>query len=192
MWSEIIETLELFRITLLRYPFFFLSVNTLYSRLVFHLLIESERLMMSSWGLRLLVAALKVFISLNNRLPARLENWRWRFAAHTYRSRAILLFLWLDMWDCIFKLLIIILVAFFFWILCMVSLDIVVVHLLHRHYSRTICFFDINDIVGRFIARIRSAWLRSLVFVLIFDRWLTERGMSSLLVTTAVRPHFCN
>jgi hypothetical protein len=148
---------------------------------------------MSSWGLRLLVAALKVFIPLNNRLPARLENWRWRFAAHTYGSRAILLFLWLDMWYRIFKLIIIILVAFFFWILCMVSLDIVVVHLLHRHYSRiNICFFDINDIVGRFIARIRSAWLRSLVFVLIFDRWLTERGMSSLLVTTAVRPHFCN
>jgi hypothetical protein len=102
MWSEIIKTLELFRIALLWHPFF-LSVNTLNTSLLFHLLVESERLMMGGgWG-GFLVAALEIFISLCDRLPARLENRRGRSPSHIDRCRTILLFLRLDMRECIFK-----------------------------------------------------------------------------------------
>jgi hypothetical protein len=176
-------------IALLRHPFF-LPVNALNTHLLFHLLVESERLMSCSWGRRLLVAALKVIISLCHRLPAWLENRRGRFATHTHRSWAILLFLRLDMRECIFKLIIIILLTFFFWMFCVVSWSIVI-NLFYWHYSWiNISFFDIYDVIGRFIARIWSAWLRPLVFVVVLDRWFTERGMSQIRLVTTVWPHF--
>ena len=189
MWSEIIKTLELFRIALLWYPFF-LSIYALNARLFFHILVESKWLMSCSWGLRFLVAALKIIITLCDRLSAWLENRRGRFSALTYWCRAILLFLRLDMREGIFELIIIIPRAFLFWMFC-VDGWCINVYLLYWHYSWiNICFFDICDIVGRFIACIGSARLRPLVFVLVLDRWFSKSGMSQIRLLTTVWPHF--
>ena len=136
MWSEIIETLELFMmIALLWCPLFYLfSVDTLDTSLLFHLLIESERLMCSGRGRGFLVAALEVIIPLYDRLPAREKHWGRRFSPHTRRRRRtiLLLFLWLVMRDRILKLVIIVLLTFFLWIFCVVR-GYIDFHLLNRH-----------------------------------------------------------